>query len=125
MKNEVLEAMQQMFVQQKIKYVCDKHPGPPQHTIQMSNNDVDHTAPPQTNEVSVKVQDLGSSSGVINMGYNASVDRAKTSNSAWMENMRLNPNESCLAQRYSRVPHAGVGPAMMGSVPAAEKIPHF
>ena len=42
-----------------------------------------------------------------------------------MENMRLNPNESCYAQRYSCTPYAGVGHAMMGSVPAAEKIPHF
>ena len=39
--------------------------------------------------------------------------------------MRLDPDESCLAQRYRSAPHAKVGPAMMGSFPAAEKIPGF
>ena len=69
------------------------------------------------------MQDQGSSSGITNMGYNVSVDRARNANPAWMENMRLNPEESCLAQRYSSAPYAGMGPAMMGSFQAAEKIP--
>ena len=59
------------------------------------------------------------------MGNNSSVDRSRGKNWAWMESMRLDPNESCLAQRYNSTLYASVGPAVMGSVPAAEKIPPF
>ena len=56
------------------------------------------------------------------MGYHPMVECAK--NLAWMENMRLDPNESCLDQRYNSTQYANVGPTMT-SVPAAEKIPPF
>ena len=55
------------------------------------------------------------------MGYNVSIYCARSAKPGWMENMQLNRNELCLAQSSSSVPFAGVGPAMMGSVPAAEK----
>ena len=66
LKNEVLEAMQNMFAQQKLESICDKRPGPPQPAIQMHNNDVGHTAPLPNNTECIGVQDLGSSSGIIN-----------------------------------------------------------
>ena len=34
LKNEMLDAMQQMFAQQNIKKVCDERPGPPKHAFQ-------------------------------------------------------------------------------------------
>ena len=92
LKNEVLEPMQHMFAQQKLKTFCDKRPGPPQPAIQMRSNDVGYTATPPTNNERIEVQERNSSSGVINMGYNATVDRAKSVNPAWMETTRLNPN---------------------------------
>jgi len=91
----------------------------------MRSNDVGSTGPPPTNIERVEVQDKYSSSGIIKVGYNASVDLAKSANPTWMETTRLNPNESCLAQRYGCVPHTGVGPTMMKSVPAAKKIQSF
>ena len=104
MKNEMLETMQQMFVQQKLEAICDKRSGPPQPAVQMRITDVDYTAPLPINNASVEVQERNSSSNVINMGYNASVVRAKSVNPAWMVTTRLNPNESCLAQRYGHGP---------------------
>ena len=38
---------------------------------------------------------------------------------------RLNPNESCLVQRFRSMPYSEVGPAMIGTSAAAEKIPKF
>ena len=71
------------------------------------------------------MQAQGPPSGVAaDEGYPL-VDRTKGPKPAWVENMRLDSDESCLAQRYRSAPYANVGPAMMGSIPAAEKISDF
>ena len=41
------------------------------------------------------------------------------------DNTRLDPNVSCLAQRLVATPYSKVGPAMIGSIVAAERIPKF
>jgi len=41
------------------------------------------------------------------------------------EEIWLNPNESCLVQRFESTPNSEVGPAMIGTSAAAEKIPMF
>jgi len=39
----------------------------------------------------------------------------------YADDLRLNPNESCLAQRYKSTPYTEVGPAMISTSAAAEK----
>ena len=39
--------------------------------------------------------------------------------------IRLNPNESCLAQRFTSTPYSEVGPAMIGTYAATERILKF
>ena len=65
----------------------------------------------------------GQHSGVA--GEHHIADRTVGFTPPWAEHMTLDPDESCLAQRYKCTPHANVGPAMMGNFPAAEKIPGF
>ena len=44
---------------------------------------------------------------------------------AWSEEIRLDPNESCLAQRFRRTPFSEVAPAMIGNWVATVKNPKF
>ena len=41
------------------------------------------------------------------------------------EEIRLDPNESCLAERYKSTPHANVGLAKIGTTVAADRISNF
>jgi len=116
LKGEMLDAMQDMFAEQSIKQICDKRPGPPQRAIQRrTDGPCPNAARTLPLEASVDVQVQGPPSGfAADLGY-LLVDRTKGPRPAWAENMRLDPEESCLAQRYRSALHANVGPAMMGS----------
>jgi len=121
LKKEMLDAMRDMFAQQSIKKICDERPGPtgkgsPQMCLE---------GPPQDARIESDARDTakGSTSGAAG-GYHVA-GHAVGQVPPWAQPLTLDPDESCLAQRYKCAPHANVGPAMMGNFPAAEKIKGF
>ena len=127
LKGEMLDAMRDMFAQETIKQICDKRPGPPQRAMQTRT---DGPCPNAVRTLPVEAsgdvqQAQGPPSGVAGeVGY-PMVDHTKGQKPAWAEDMQLDPDDSCLALRYKSAPYANVGPAMMGNVPAVDKITGF
>ena len=66
----------------------------------------------------------GPPSGVGDVRY-PMFDRTQGQRLAWVEEIRLDPEEFCLAQRFKSAPYAHVGPAMIGNIGTADRINNF
>ena len=82
----------------------------------------EESAPPARAEAGT----LGAESGGSARVWPAVKRETPTPVGVWRAgDIRPDPNVSCLVQKLVATPYSNVGPAMMGSMAAAERIPHF
>ena len=112
--------------EESVAKLCAQHPGPPARepppTLPTSEMRREESAPPARVDAGTLGKEARGGTGVW-----PAVER-KTLTPVGVrraDDTCLDPNVSCLAQRFVATPYSNVGPAMIGSIAAAERIPKF
>ena len=126
MKREMVGAMRDMMREESVAQLCAQRPGPstretpPENPASEKRREA--SAPPVRVEAGTLRAEARSDARVW-----LAVER-ETPTPVGVQragDIRPDPNVSCLAQKLVATPYSNVGPAMMGSMAVAERIPHF
>ena len=121
LRQDVVVAVRDMMRQEAVTQVCDSHPGPPTRAQPSSNmpeprrEECVLLARASTDALSQDQAVATSGDGVWpTFDHTMPVPVPTEIPAMYAEDLRLNPYESCLAQRFRNTPHSQVVPATTG-----------
>ena len=126
LKRDVVGAVRDMMREESVTQVCAQRPGPPAReqppTVPASEKKREESAPPARVDASTLGTEARGGTGVWPAVECKTLTPVGVRHA---DDTRLDPNVSCLAQRLVATLYSNVGPAMIRSLAAAERIPKF